>query len=545
MTKQVLGIWLLFLPGWVLGQNIIAELELKDFYDENKLYPYDFYESYQRLYKLYDPMVRISDGEFVMAYKPKAFKNRLRAFAKYNILLEEIWNTELELAEDEEIFHLSRKDNNLYILSEALNRDPEEYRINLRWMDLDSGKMSNDVKILYLRPKKENNIPYFAAAPNDSLFAIFNYGNVRKKSSVNTALEFIQENEYLGSKIQNANYLAYNLFDQNFRLVQSDTITLNQSSKVNESNLGCYLDNQGKFYCLQLSKSNELRVLQYNPDTRQTKSLKFQNFPKLFVIDQEPAALLPPTLGNNDHLYLALGEEEKSLRGRGVKEYRILDFDFQQEEVNQTRKAPMNSTHLIQVSKARVQDGLKPITRLIDYKLQKLEQLPDGSLMLYIQKEQSDVRLGSPAAVPSFQFSYTQAGPDLFIEEILIFRFTPSGAFDRMFVVPSRQNVSVLAELAGANFTGYIDPEEQTLSLLLQEGAGERYNDPMRLHLRDIDLTTGILSPRLQLYDNKRRNHFFSKIHILWLNPQLITCMVHTNSSVSTKTMLLTINLQK
>ena len=284
-------------------------------------------------------------------------------------------------------------------------------------------------------------------------------------------------------------------------------------------------------------------MLQYDPSTQQEKVLAFDQFPRFWEDIKDADILLPMKIGKDQRLYAAYSDQGKKQHlGKQINGFQVITYDFAALEVNLSRKVDITSTVLIQISKARKEAGLRQINKFKHYRLQEIVELPDGSMMLITQKileENFSTRTNAYFEIGNRQnmsFAYE-------LEELILFLFDPSGTFRRMIVVPSSQQVESDMDQLGWFYEKHLDWENSTLHVLTHEDGGDNFQDPKRLFHRKVDLRTGEVSERTQIFDHKRRKHLFAKSFTTWLNNQVVTTLVHAHTSISTKTYLLSISL--
>ena len=528
------------------AQEVIKEIELEDFYRENKLYPYTITAPTGiSIFKQHDPSLRISEAEFVHVIKPDNHKSELRALVKYNLLLEEVWKTEFELGDEETILHIFQSDGFIRVLTEEYRRQDKEHLVLVRSFDLAEGE-ERQIKIIQKVEGKWENTPIPVFSPNDSLLLVYHYWNNDNFRSPRFLFEYENTDDTPGFRALRATQINLKVFDLSLNEQMRDTIMLAKSSKNKSSDFGCYLDNLGNIYHFSVSRNQQLKVRQIRADGSAERELNYDNFPKFWLEDEEDFTHFPPLISQGERVFIAIGQSKRNrgFGGRRVDNLQIICFDFKEEEVDLRRNVKVNSSIVVNVSKAREEAGLRPITKFNNYAIRELKELPDGGMLLIAQKyNQFDNNRYSYTLFDLSNSDFHLPTPNITLEEIVIFQFDPMGKLFRTITIPSTQRIKVLTELTGHFYSSHLDWENFTLHFLMHENDGAKYSDPMRLFHRSVNLETGKVEERTQLFDHKRRNHYFSREHTVWLNEKVVTFMMHVNTGITTRTYLLSYNL--
>ncbi len=520
----------------VEAQTIIQELKLEDYYDDNGIYPFDYHSgNIEMLYKAHDPILRLSENDFIHIWRNKEFDSRVRAVTRYNILLEEFWQSEIELRDDEEIAGIYRSDTTLYILTTEYESRQDEYRLMTRTLGLESGKQGN-IQILSVIPLDQDDPLFLDFSPNDSLFAIYYYCNSHPRKRIRYYYDHPQGEDELGVRAERVEYAVIDVYDITSERIYKDTITISEDPNNKIDVINGALDNEGNFYLSTIQKDQTLTMYQYNRSSLCVNALSLPNFPRYWRETDLYNAHFPPLMGKDERIYLAYCDRDKKKRvGMQTGNIQVVTFDFKHGEIDMRRRINIDSSILVEVSKAREDAGLKPITKFDKYMIHSMIETPDQGLMLLMQKFNQENRLGIGASRSISMFSpIAQGTPTTILEEIVIFQFDPYGKYERVLVIPSYQRIKVAIEMMGYFFNVHPDWEDQSFHFLIHENGGKKFGDPLRLYYKTLDLVTGKISERKQIFEHKRRNHYFSRPHTVWLNDQVVATLMHVNTSLNT-----------
>jgi len=521
-----------------VSQTVIQEFELEDYYDDNGIYPFEYHSgNMEMIYQRHRPVVKLSENEFIHIWRPKELNSRIRAFTRYNLLLDSVWCKEIELRDDEEIAHVYADRENLHIVTFEYDHRQDEYRVLHRKLALEDGK-EFDTKILsVIKDTKE--IPLFLeSVEGDSLFVIYYYRNLVDRKSVRYYYDHQQKEDDLGVRAQRVCNVVFDIYTCQGVRVSNDTLNISHNPKNKIDVLSGQLDRRGNFYLTTLERDQYLTIYQYNRATEKVDSLTYPDFPRYWREDDIYNTHLPPKIEGDGRLYIAFCKRDKMKRvGMQIQSIHVLRFDFKQKEIDASRQLTTDSSVLVDVSKAREKAGLKPITKFDRYLIRDMIIKPDASLLLLLQKFDQENRMNSTLSRPFMFFSpVSQGAPMTILEEIVIFEFTPLGDFSRTLIVPSYQRVRVAIEMMGHFFSVMPDWEANQLQFLVHENGGEKYSEPMRLYYKTLDLSDGQTSERVQIFDHRKRNHYYSRPHTTWLNEHVVATLMFVNSSISTQT---------
>ncbi len=524
--------------GSLMGQNTMATLEMDDFMEDNGTYPYSFIAGERNiLYKDHEPVVRISEHEYFTIYRPNEVRTRKRQLAVYTALLEEVWSQEIELRNHEEIFHSYVKGEDIVMLSAEYDNKQKAYVILVRRYARETG-MGDSPDILMTIPRRREESFGFEISPNDSLFLFYTYLNLSSARPVRYFMDFQQKNETPGYRADRVTAVGLNVYNRALEKQFSDTTIFSANWDRDSYVMGTWVDNQGKVYIARVNKQQVFSLLQFRHGEEKPKILSYENFPKFWRDEDVYNLHFPPLIGQSERVYLPVITREKEPGlGRTIEEIKVLCFDFGEEEVNQDRKIEVGPSLLVAVSKAREDWGQDPLEKFDEYLFKDLLPTPSGGLMLILQRYELSHTFNELFGIVGRFYNYTPSGaPAITLKELLLFTFDAQGNLEKMYNVPSHQEISVPVQLLGMHYSLYPDWENQKMYFLMHENEGEKFHKPMRLYYRELDLLSGKVSERTQVFEHKRRYHFFSRPYTVWFNENIVATMMHVTSSLSTKT---------
>ena len=169
--------------------------------------------------------------------------------------------------------------------------------------------------------------------------------------------------------------------------------------------------------------------------------LEYEEFSDLKEIQEDYTTHFPPATGENERLYITLAERVLRGKRKGTKAFQIINFDFEKEEVDLTRKVEVTSTLLVSAEKQREKFGLRPLKRFDEYLIRDIVEMEDRSLWLITQKYQSTDYRSAAGRDQALRTSYEQN-----IEEMVLYEFDSTGNITQVIFVPSSQRTEFLLE---------------------------------------------------------------------------------------------------
>ena len=510
---------LLIFPCGLSAQAVIGKEKVKDFpTDAPWIYPYESLDlNGNKIYLAHTPTVQMSEGTFIHLWKPENGFNRERVIRKYNLLAEELWELELELEKDEEIFHMYKHEGNLVLLSAEVSSFNDYHLARSRIIEPDSGKIIQS-DILFRHELNKDQDLGFEISPDSSKFLFYYFQHENPNRGVRIYYDFVHWDEQVGFKASHIRKIPFIVFGNDLTEKHKGTLTIENKKLVT---LDCQVDNEGNVYALSFEKPNQLQVRQYHAKSKEVSKLVYKDFVKYSDLNIPFYTQFPALVGQDEKIYITVAERVLKGRRRGTKAYKIISFDFKSKEIDLSREVPINSSLLVQLEKQREEFGMRPLKRFDEFWIRDLIEMPDQSLWLVIQKFGHGNLSGR-----MYENIWEGSQGQQELGEIILFQFDPQGDIQQAIIVTSQQYVNNFMERLGQFYFMDIDKQRGHIRLLTREPSLENLRGPDRLYYRFIDLNTSRVSDRLQIYDGKRRNQYFIKPYTVWMNPDILTFVI-------------------
>ena len=296
-------------------QTVIGKHHLKDYSITGEIYPYGWAEFGGDLYALANkPVVRLSESEFVYLWKPD-FGSKKRRLSCFNMLTEVVWDTEIKLAREEEIFHLYQVEDSIVTLSYRYRWEDKSHTILGRKYKKENGEFIKE-EFLHTHMGRENDLIGFDLSPDSSQLIVFHFEHEQKGKNPRNHLQYPIADGQLGFRLANATHVVYAAFDKSLQRIHAGKIQSVVNAKNKSTIIDCQVGNDGHVYTTIFQEPSGLKVIQYHPETENQKELSFHNFPDPFK-DAPYAAHLPIMIGASGKAYAAYANREK-LRGKVV-----------------------------------------------------------------------------------------------------------------------------------------------------------------------------------------------------------------------------------
>ncbi len=518
-----------------LSQSLIQELELKDFPQYWERYPYEALDFQGQLgYISHDPVIRLSENDFVCMYHPKGKMDKARVLIKYDLLLDEKWKTDMDLFSEEQIFHMYKRDSTMIMLSSYRDRNTDSYVGLAREISLYSGKIKQE-HMLTRTPHQEGEELMFAVSPDEHYFMLYQYANRQNKKRVRIYYDYIQSDETLGHRSTRVDAIAFTVFDRELEEVAQDTMDIPMAQERKTFSLGTMIDNHGHVYGLVFENPNKLYFNQWNIERKEQKGLVYEPFPDVWSEEDLYATHLPPALGNDNNLFIALSNRQKMRGDWHTLGYKVLEVDFNTMTIDSTRNIETNATVHVQTSKTREAFGLKPKKVFDGYIIREIQALPDGTIWLITQKYfQDHVLAGRSPQIINTSLIHN-------LEEIVMYEFTPDRVYNRAVVIPSIQRTQGIEMQAGQYYTMRYDSVHHRFQFITHEKDGEKRNRPERTFYREVDLVSGEVTERKMLYEGRRSMQLYFKPYTTWLNDDIVGMLIE--DGYQHRTYFVTVNI--
>ncbi|MEM7367128.1 MAG: hypothetical protein AAF587_00935 [Bacteroidota bacterium] len=508
---------LIFSQG-IWGQAVVGEVKLKKYSTDGfELYPYDYLDPYGRsIYVLHDPSFKASEGEVVQIWQPERGSYRDRIMRKYNILMELMWETEIELERDEEILHFYQTDTTIVLLTSKSERSIDRYSVVAHKFGLESGKLFA-TNVWWMINSTDDHGLQFHLAKDQSRMLLYHFVHEKEHRNVSLYYDYIRRDDQAG-------YRATGVHRAHFVVLGKDGSKLSEGflepGNPKMTVLDCQTDRENNVYLTAYEKPEKIKVLQWNAQTKEQRELTYEVGIPFHELLDSYTTHLPPTIGLGEKVYLSFSERVKRGKAKGTKGFDIVCFDFMTYEVDTRRHLSINSTLQVLVEKQREEFGLKPVPRFDEFMIRDIVEMADSSLWLITQKYHSQSAPGANYASPDI-------GPaDLKTEELILYEFGLEGKPKQAIVIPTIQYVQSMAERVSQFYHLEIDEQTRTARLITREPSGDKLRGPERIYFRRIDLNTREVTDRIQIYHGKRRDQYLLRAFIDWLNPAIVSFLV-------------------
>ncbi|MEZ4849519.1 MAG: hypothetical protein R3B93_13050 [Bacteroidia bacterium] len=453
-SLSITGLTLLFIlfSHFLKAQEVIGDLELKDFPTESPyIYPYEYvnYQS-EHIYLAHIPALRINRGEFVHLWKSEKGNYRKRKLTKYNLFMEILWETEFKLDQEEDIFHFFRHKDQLIVLTREYVFPSRTHWIKARVFSTEDGEQIKSLLLWNQEEKRENYI-HFETSPDSSKLMLFQFRNENPRRRVRISSDHILRNEKEGYRHYNATEIRYITFNNDLSPADSGRVKIPNRKLIS---LHFQMDNQGNMYHTVLQKPKTLKV--YQVKNGEQKMLEYEDFAELKDIKEPYTTHLPPTVSDQERLYIAISDRVLRGKKKGTKAYQVINFDFAKDEVDLSRKIEINSTLLVNAEKQRESFGLRPLKRFDEYMLREIIEMDDKSLWLITQKYQG-IDYHSTGREQTVRTIFEQV-----MEELILYEFDSTGALTKVIFVPSSQKNEILPEQLSQFYSLNVDKAKRT-----------------------------------------------------------------------------------
>jgi hypothetical protein len=525
---------LLLLGAQGLAQQLMGEAKWKNFSTEPPwIYPYESLEwGSSHIYKTHDPLIRTGEGEFVCIWRPERRASEMRLLRKYNLFAEEQWEREVELAHNEDIVHSYVLGDTLYLLCGGYQFAGNIHTLRARAFSLKDGSPLFE-RDLWLYPGRDNEPLIWEVSPGGERILAWHFTRSRQPHRIRVYSDYVrQQDQVPGFKAAQAEGLLFRVWDQRLSLRAEGTVALEGPRCTWFDG---QIDGQGRIYFSGYEKKRGLLALRYDPLRQERRLLAWDGLSDPLDFRDIYQALTPPSLGQDGRLYLAVSERKALGPFRGLRQWQLPCFDFDAGAMDLSRRVEIQAGVIVQVEKAREQAGLRPQGRLEYYLPVRLFETSSRWTWLITQRySRSERNHYSDPAAHRAQIEQ-RAG------EVVFFGFDPAGRFARLLVLPTEHHSMIFYEQLCLMADIQPGQADSILHVLTREPSGEGFRGNERIFHRQVNLSSGEISPRLAVYEGRRRDQYFLPAYVEWLNDDILSLLLI--DSEHSDPLLLTINL--
>jgi hypothetical protein len=511
---KILRVYLFFLfvlTSNCFAQEVVESRRFKDYSLEDGPYPMAMFDFDRATWAATHQVAsRVDDSSFVYLYKPRFSNFRERKIVRFNTELEPVWEMAFKLEREELVFHFFAEGDKVEMMSSQYHFRANAWEIRHRSFSIETGELLRQRSLLAI-PGTQRQPIGFALSPDSSKILLY-FLNGRMRDNVS----YTFNNGLPGARVDRSSMMIFSIYDRQMSLVDTGQIRLNLQRRDGAQFIDATVDDVGNVFATAYEKGDILKVTAWLRQHGKQLELSYNGFPEPWDSQFPYMSYVPPKAGTPGRVHAAHSIRERN-RGRWeTQAFKLITFDFNEGKVYGKEKAPMGSSLLVEIGKARESVNLKPEVVFDRYKIKDLLPMPNGKVWLLAQKHE----LSTQNRFSNGQF----IGRDFQIveEELLMIGFEKSGKPEGAIIIPLRQRAIRQRAAFSLQHRYKIDPKTQDMLLLTWEASGERYRGQERLYHRRISLLEGTVSERAMVWEGRRRDQFFLAPYITWLTPDLM-----------------------
>ncbi|MEL6131923.1 MAG: hypothetical protein AAFR59_01025 [Bacteroidota bacterium] len=517
----------------VFGQQVLSEQKLRRFPKNQALiYPYE--ELGRGLSDIYvgrDPIVKLSNDTFVLLWKKDWGPSTRRVLSCYDVLLDTVWERNLDLNRNEEIIYMYEEAEELLILTYRFDFAASSHTIFCRKVDYEKGEIGKP-NIWWLAKGKFSRPVGWERSPNGQKLLFYQLLPLKENGRINDLYVYPSADQRYSSINSKVARVFFSVLSRQGETLRTDTLAAGRKKWYY---IGAGVDNQGHMYASFFEKKNSLHVFQSHAVTGESSQLTYDGYTTWPDVLDIYYNQLPLKVGSDQRVYAPQAQRKVTGRGKGLKKILIPCFDFAKQEVDTIRTAPITSSLQVLSGKERQEFGLKPSKRMDEFVFRHIHETDSGSLWVWMQK-QLEISRPADAANPTAQNIYEGRW-----EEWMLFEFNTKGEIEKALIVPTIQEIYTRLDQMSSQPQVRMDSRGEGFHLLTRESSGDKIKGPERMYHRYVELKTGRTSPRRLVYERRRRNQYVLDAFIEWLNDDLI-CFVALDGEQGSA-YLVTVNL--
>lgn len=501
----------LLLISYCFAQEIIESRRFKEYNLDDGAYPMAMFDYDRATWApTHQVASRISETDFVYLYKPRFSNFRERKMVRFDLSLEPVWELSFKLEREELVFHFYVEGDQIHMMSSQYHFKASAWEIRHRSFSVETGELLRQRSLMVIPGTQRQPVGY-AISPDSSHMMLY---FINGKSRDNIGYTF--NNGLPGARINRTEMMIFNIYDRQLTLVDTGQISLNLERRDGSQFIDACIDDAGNVYTTTYTKGGVLGITGWLRFRGKQMELRYEGFPEPWDGQFPYMTYLPPKPGLPGRVHVAHAVRERN-RGRWeTQAFKLITFDFNEEKVYGELEAPMGSSLLVEIGKARESINLKPEVVFDRYKIKDLLPMKNGKVWLLAQKHE----VSTQNRFVNGQF----VGRDFQItdEELLMIGFDKSGKPEGAIIIPIRQRAIRPRAAFSLQHKYEINPETQEMRLLTWEASGERFRGQERLYHRRINLLEGSVSGRSKVWEGRRRDQFFLVPYMLWLSPDVM-----------------------
>lgn len=510
----------LFLASNLPAQDIIGQLHMRDFSVDKSIYPYGWLQYGGDYHEVgFKPIVKINESDFAYLWKPELGYKK-RNLSCFNLLMEQQWESEIVLEDEEDIFAMYLEGDTIILLSYHFKVMDRMHHVKARKYKASDGSFI-DLSFIYQIEGKSFQVVGYDFSTDSSKLVFYHFLDNQNNKKVRNMLDYPYPGGGAGFKVSNSDKAYFQVFNRRLDTLAYGEMELVSQLKTKSYVVDGQVDDEGNVVFSVFQEPNFLSVHRFDIETKTKKMLKHEGVPDPFK-HAPYGAMLPPHLGKDGRVYASYAGREKIRAKRYTRYFKVINFDFGRDLVDSSRTIPITSSFQVQLNKSREAFNMKPETIFDHYLIKDLIEMDDGKLWMIAQKYERGTQ-------PKRMNSRTINLDDTFVssmEEILLFEFEPNGKIHKVIMVPMLQQAILPMERVGRFYSYQLDKEEKMIHLITREYNGENHNQPPRIFYRKVDLEAGTYSDRQQIFDGDRRTQYYLRDYTLFLNPFVVIMTV-------------------
>ena len=503
-----------------IGQQQLGKYWFKQIAELPRLDPYQILDPAGYLvFPTYDPVLTLSNGDLVVVWRPEFAGQTRRRVTRFNLFMEPVWDQELSFDIEEELFFFSNTNDTLLLLSAHLDSRNKRQLILARYLEPDSGLLQRQETLLDW-PGTDDSPLFFSVSPNHKMMVFFQLQREQGERRVLYYTDYLNSRGELGFHAHRYDAVRYQLVSPGLDLLESGIWNLEPGKK--DKLLDLSLDDEGSLYVSTYTRPDQLTISMLKPGGNEARSLTYRGFPAIDQLRYLYDTGFPPYVMGPGELLLPMVERIDKGRHMGIQAVELVRFDFSANTVGVSHRAESASGLLVALEKTREEINNRRLRRFDQFVIRNVTRLPDGRTWVTTQFFAHDQFRGMASSSPDI---YRQQEQE--VGELIIFSFDSSGKPVQAIIVPTSQHLRGIRDRTNLYADLHYDFSAGELRVLMREPSGDSYRGPERLYLRRVNLESGAVSNRQQIYEPDRRTLHAPFAFIEWINADILHLLAY------------------